>query len=213
MNKKEKRKNRSWPDRMLELFALISEFIRDSDRSAVIVGSSQVDIYLERILKLVFIEPAKPNADNLFNVERPLSTFSAKIDLAYRLGILSDELAANIHLLRGLRNDAAHDALPFKISNLLTNNKLSKLLENYDAYEEELDGICLDMLANHNASPEGLKVRSIIIMILMRLEDTLHEFVRLPRPVDIRTANICPVAIWRGGDTDTKWTRTDQVTN
>ncbi len=46
--------------------------------------------------------------DNLFDPDRPLGTFSAKINLAYRLGLISDDIEHAMQMIRRIRNEFAH---------------------------------------------------------------------------------------------------------
>ena len=45
----------------------------------------------------------------LFRPEGPLGSFSARIDLAYALGLIGKKAARDLHLIRKIRNDFAHD--------------------------------------------------------------------------------------------------------
>lgn len=42
----------------------------------------------------------------------PLSNFSSRIDFAFRIGIISHQLARDIHIIRKIRNDFAHSYEP-----------------------------------------------------------------------------------------------------
>jgi hypothetical protein len=205
MNNKEKRKNPGWSWRMIELFAMIKEFIFDSDRSAIMVGASRIDIYLERILKLLLKEPSNPKEDSLFNIERPLSSFSSKIDLAHRIGILTDQLAINIHLVRKLRNDAAHDAYPFDLQKMKDRNILDKLLKNYEIYKDTMEDLQPIMLPDYAKSGDPCRVRLIIIMILMRLEDVMHEIAQTKQPRYVQDLKLLPLDVWRNDKNALEW--------
>lgn len=79
-------------------------------RTMVIVGSSRIDTLLYDILCSYFLPKrtkAKDN-DELLEGDRPLSTFSSRIKLCYRLGIIDDSFCNALEILRSLRNDCAH---------------------------------------------------------------------------------------------------------
>ena len=49
------------------------------------------------------------SADELLDGDAPLSTFSVKINLVYRLGLIDAEFARALHLIRRIRNSFAHE--------------------------------------------------------------------------------------------------------
>jgi DNA-binding MltR family transcriptional regulator len=59
-------------------------------------------------LKAVMPRAPRGKDDNQFHPDRPLGTFSAKINLAYRLGLLDDKIEHALQLIRKIRNDFAH---------------------------------------------------------------------------------------------------------
>lgn len=81
---------------------------KESDRGCVIISASLIDDVLTRLVKAK-LAPSIEKQDELFdNASSPFSTFSAKIDLAYRLGIIRPHVRASFHLVRRIRNDFAH---------------------------------------------------------------------------------------------------------
>ena len=82
----------------------------ESDRSAVILGAARLDLALERLLKQVMHHHPGGREDNLFDPDRPLGSFSAKIDLSYRLGLIDRVLEHSLQMARRLRNVFAHSA-------------------------------------------------------------------------------------------------------
>ena len=114
----------SHPD--LEQF--LDSMVQESDRAAVIVGVAQLDAELERLLTKHFL-PSPESRDPLFEPERPLGSFAAKIDLAYRLGLISTELTRALHLLRRLRNDFAHDPCSASLADPKAANRVREIIE------------------------------------------------------------------------------------
>lgn len=86
----------------------IDEFMEESDRAAVVLGAAKLDSLLYQILKKV-LQPCPENRDELFDGNGPLSTFSAKIDITFRLGLIDSALARSLHLMRKIRNSFAHE--------------------------------------------------------------------------------------------------------
>jgi hypothetical protein len=88
---------------------LLKEFSGESDRAAVIVAAAIFDDCLSSLLKQ-FLVPNPSSIDELFDgTNAPLATFSAKIAMAHRLGLVSSAFARNLHLIRRIRNELAHD--------------------------------------------------------------------------------------------------------
>jgi len=79
-------------------------------RALVILASAQIDTQLRRVIEgFLWQKPGKAKeADELFDGEGPLSTFSSRIKIALRLGIIDARLADALNKLRDVRNQAAH---------------------------------------------------------------------------------------------------------
>lgn len=87
----------------------LSEFTKESDRAAVIVTAAIFDNALLSLLKQRLV-PNASGEDELFDgANAPCSTFSAKIAFAHRMGLISTPFARNLHLIRKIRNEFAHN--------------------------------------------------------------------------------------------------------
>lgn len=81
-----------------------------SDRSCVIVAAAYIDELLGYIFKLFLTFPSSEKEDKeLFSGYGPLSTFSSKIVLSYRLGLISNYEYKTLQIIRKIRNSFAHD--------------------------------------------------------------------------------------------------------
>lgn len=82
-------------------------------RSLIIIGASKIDDLLLQILtQHLLSKKAKPkDQDELLEGDRPLATFSARIKLTYRLGLIDDTLYVALEQLRNLRNQSAHSVV------------------------------------------------------------------------------------------------------
>lgn len=96
---------------------LIDEIIDDvNDRSLIILCASIIDEQLFNILSTFFINPPK-NDDDLLKGDNPLSTFSSRIKMLYRIGIIDSSLRDVLDNVRKIRNLSAHSIqLNFKKS-------------------------------------------------------------------------------------------------
>jgi hypothetical protein len=99
----EESKKSVYPDLMKFLVVLGTE----SERSAVVLGAERIHVALESNLKQ-FLRPCPDNQDILFSSDGALGTFSRKIEMAYRLGLIDLKFKQALNLVRRLRNDFAH---------------------------------------------------------------------------------------------------------
>ena len=70
--------------------------VKESDRGCVILGAAWLNTALEQLLRAICRtapEDTKASVDPLFQGYAPLATFSAKIQLAFALGVLPRSLA------------------------------------------------------------------------------------------------------------------------
>jgi hypothetical protein len=88
----------------------LDEMFTKSQRGAIIVGAALIDNELRRLIETKLTPWTDPKRkDPLFDADaRPLSSFSAKINLAVRLSLIDDKLARLLDRFRELRNDYAH---------------------------------------------------------------------------------------------------------
>jgi hypothetical protein len=91
-----------------EFVEFAEEFGGESDRAAVILGAAKLDYILYQCL-MKYLIPNPVSTDELLEGDAPLSTFSAKINLVYRLGLIDAEFARALHLIRRIRNSFAHE--------------------------------------------------------------------------------------------------------
>jgi hypothetical protein len=100
-----------------ELFGILQELGKrnatSADGEVAIIGPAYIEYGLEQAITEHFREDlAETDIKRIFrgDHERPgtLSDFAAKIDLAYVLGILTDEAREDLHSIRLIRNSFAH---------------------------------------------------------------------------------------------------------
>jgi len=85
------------------------QMLQERGRGAVLVGVARVDASLECLLKAVLL-PSPSGRDALFQPDRPLGSFGAKISLAHRLGLIDQPVERALHTLRRVRNTFAHSS-------------------------------------------------------------------------------------------------------
>lgn len=96
----------------------MDEFEKETDRAAGIVGAAILDSSLESALKSYFVKSTHTKNDSLFDgPNAPLSSFSSKIDIMFRLGLISEKMASALHIVRKIRNNFAHDIVKCDFQN------------------------------------------------------------------------------------------------
>ncbi len=90
-----------------QLNRTFEEVFKQTDRASAIVSSALLEELLERLLLAFLIDHQSVERD-LFDGMSPLSTMSAKINLAYYLGLLEQSEFEDLKLIKNIRNDFAH---------------------------------------------------------------------------------------------------------
>ncbi len=91
-----------------EFRTFAEEFKNESDRAAVILGTAQLDLLLFQLLDCTLL-PVTGGKDELLEGDSPLATFSSRINICYRLGLIEPEFVRALHLVRKIRNSFAHE--------------------------------------------------------------------------------------------------------
>lgn len=84
------------------------EFRSQSDIGVVILSSIYLDVLIETILE-TFVNLDANTQKLLFGIEKPLGSFSAKITLAFALGLISYRERKELDQIRKIRNIFAHE--------------------------------------------------------------------------------------------------------
>lgn len=89
---------------------LFRELEGQSDRGAAIVGVALVEDTITTALYSYL--GSHPKAwKRLFHGSAPMANFGAKIDLCRLLGLMSDHIYSDLHIMRGIRNQFAHQVM------------------------------------------------------------------------------------------------------
>jgi DNA-binding MltR family transcriptional regulator len=94
-------------DALLEFNNLFNHTQKE-DRSIVLVGGSFLELVLEHILRAYLPEDDK-EVKKLFDYNGALGTFSSKISMAYSLGLIEKIIKDDLHYIRKIRNEFAHN--------------------------------------------------------------------------------------------------------
>lgn len=119
----------------------IEQFKNESDRASVILVASILDEGLRKLL-LSFFVPLPNSQDSLFdNATSPLANFSSKIDLAYRIGLISRKLARDLHIVRKIRNTFAHDIYNCDFTNGAVKSRVDEIAKSMKVWTERIHDV------------------------------------------------------------------------
>jgi hypothetical protein len=151
-----------------------NEFKGETDRAAVILGAANLDSLFFHILKKLFV-PVTGNVDDLLEGEAALSSFSSKIHLVYRLGLIDNHLSRALHLIRKIRNAFAHEVSSATLEEGSHGDRvreLENLLESHEKFDEFQEAFFPE---KDKYGSVGLKFRAILVLLVLRLERLLQE--------------------------------------
>ena len=92
------------------------ELEQQTPRGAAIVAAAVLEDLLALVIQRRLIELSSKRTEALFGKMAPLSTFSAKIEMGFALGLYGEDGRAYLDLIRDVRNKFAHkfDPLTFR---------------------------------------------------------------------------------------------------
>lgn len=114
---------------------LQAELEGESARGMVLVSAAMLEEALLELL-VAFLVPNALSSDPMFDgPTAPLSSFSAKIDLSYRLGLLSDKFCRDLHVIRRIRNDVAHKPKSFSFEDGGARDRILALSNSHGLFQ------------------------------------------------------------------------------
>jgi hypothetical protein len=96
---------------------ILGGLVHESPRGAVLVGATHADNCLRDLFDATF--PARLSQEGrrkLLKYPGPLSTFAARIDIAYASRLITRAVYEALHVLRDIRNDCAHDPATYDLA-------------------------------------------------------------------------------------------------
>jgi hypothetical protein len=98
--------NKAGEQELLHLF--LNQLAKESDRGCALVAAGYLEDQLKKVLQARMVKHTGP-AEEIFEGHEALSTFSARIKLAYLLGIVSHEVFLDLNRIREIRNAFGHN--------------------------------------------------------------------------------------------------------
>jgi hypothetical protein len=168
--------NKKKPD-LSSFNKFIDEFGKETDRAAVVLGAAKLDLLLYQIIEL-FLLPAPGGRDELLDTDGPLGTFSSKIHIAYRLGLIDTEFSRTLHRIRKIRNSFAHEVDGCSLESGTHRDRVRELsapLRRYSGYDKAVE-VCKK---EWNLSGSRLDFRIALGIVAARLESLFQEGKRI----------------------------------
>ena len=157
---------------VLELARFLTEYMQESDRSAAIIGAARLDQQLYQILSRVLL-PCSSSQDELLDGGRPLHNFGPRIELTYRLGLISADLARALHLVKRIRNKFAHELSGSSLNSGSHRDRVHELVRPFKKW-----GLWISrgrVFENNYPDEESTDFRFAVAIISSRLSEVLFK--------------------------------------
>jgi DNA-binding MltR family transcriptional regulator len=118
-----------------EVFELQTALYAESDRGCALIAAAFLDSALEQLLRAFFVDDSDV-ANGLLRGRGGLSSFSARIDQAYLVGLIAPLAKRDLHLVRKIRNDFAHTGTEVRFTDAAIAARCSEL--KHDIMQEAL---------------------------------------------------------------------------
>jgi hypothetical protein len=171
--------------------SFMNEFVGESDRAAVILGASKVEYLLGEILDK-FLLPTPSANDDLLEGDSPIGTFSAKIKLCHRLGIIDDHFAKLLNTFRKLRNGFAHEVTSNSLNTGSARDRVAALAEPFagtELFQSLLGKVATQM--NRAQSDHGAIFRTVLAVFHIHLMGIHHGLAPTQRQAMQTVRDLC----------------------
>ena len=159
-----------------ELNAFCDDIRGESDRAAVIIGAAKLDQMLHELIQQVLL-PSSTGRDDLLDSDRGVGTFSARINLSHRLGLIDSEFAWAMHIIRRIRNTFAHQPATSTLDSGTERDRVRELvnvMKKFPLYND----VALPKFDDGTGTPSG-EFRAALSVFYIRLESAAESFQRL----------------------------------
>lgn len=122
-----------------------------SQTARALAGGAIVENMLYFVLRSAMLGASKATLSKIFSGYGPLSTLSARIDIALALGLVPDHVARDLRVVKDIRNIFAHTPVFASFSHAEIAALCKKLStwsaerENYTSFQKAVEGCCLHM--------------------------------------------------------------------
>ncbi|HEU0143495.1 MAG TPA: MltR family transcriptional regulator [Nitrososphaera sp.] len=121
------------PENLENVMRFAASLTSESDRGCALMAAAYLDSELGKLLDKFFVNNASVKREML-DQSRPLASFSARIDMAYLLGLLGPKAHRDLHLIRKVRNEFGHVPVELNFDDQGIRNRCGELY--HDGYVE-----------------------------------------------------------------------------
>ena len=147
----------------------LQELMKESDRAAVVLGASRVDENLCQYMQKC-MRPSARKDDELFGRNGPLGNFGARITLARRLGLIDNDFAKGLRIIRDLRNDFAHKTTARSLDHEPYKSKVKDLVHCMGGSSNYSKLVADVMKSNNKIGMWGGRFRIAILLTAITIE-------------------------------------------
>jgi DNA-binding MltR family transcriptional regulator len=153
-------------DNAASFTAFFTEFKNESERAIVVLTAARLDYLLFQLLHK-YVIPNVSKTDDFFENQGPGSSFSNKIMLCYRLGLIDRQFTQALNLIRRIRNDFAHEATACTLSKGSHADRVEALTAPYRNLEifKYFQKMCFEGVDRHRSH-----YMIMVGILMMRLE-------------------------------------------
>lgn len=117
----------------------------ESDRGSVLVCAAILDDTLGEMIQAKLVPSPKNNDELLSSAFAPLGSFSSKIEMSYRLGLIRRDVYKSLTLLRKIRNDFAHASVKNGFDEQSTQQKIMDMVGcNKEVVDAIVDAVAVE---------------------------------------------------------------------
>jgi DNA-binding MltR family transcriptional regulator len=173
-----------------QIASFLEELKSQTDRGTAVIAAAVLDDLLVMLLTARFIELGSERHEALFKrIGAPLSSFSARIEVCFAVGVISNEARLAMHLIREVRNEFAHriEQITFDHPDVATKietrmlqpiKKLGK--NNREMFTDAFSAMALIIYSTLSAP--GIRIKSLeethqnhFVRILLKYAEVLKE--------------------------------------
>lgn len=133
-------------DALREIVEFRTVLTGESDRGCALMATAYLEASLDKLISAFLVEDKRVQKD-VFSNKGFLETFSSKIDFAYLLGLITKSMHRDLHLLRKIRNEFAHNLTNLSFDSPAIRDRCSELsYQNLDRTESSRDKFTSTMM-------------------------------------------------------------------
>jgi len=156
-----------------------------NDRAAAIVGATLVEMGLDEAILSRLLPLSNNIRDALFRDDQGY-TFSSKIDLGFALGLYGQKARTDLHRIKRIRNEFAHNLdRSFESAEII---KICRDLTDYRSGEPLREDI-LEQTGTLRSYVEGREIRWRYVFAILRMGQALERETRIrhqpPLPTEL----------------------------